>query len=216
MRAPGCAPLLYQLSRVHAVDAKHLQLSLPRSWRQRRDHARVLILKEASHGTGEDEQRRASVSEDERFHVPLQVRGCSSCDVRDSCRRRIVPELAGFRREQASCLDRVHNHRPTTLKLLTMPFTALWEFQVKPERISAFEEIYGPDGSWAQLFRSSPDYLGTELIRDFDRPGRYLTLDHWISRAASSPVQAGSPRRIRRVRQTMREPDGEGSVSRGF
>lgn len=63
-------------------------------------------------------------------------------------------------------------------------FTAVWEFQVKPEAIPAFEEIYGPDGAWAKLFRQSADYRGTELIRDVDRPGRYLTLDHWISREA--------------------------------
>jgi quinol monooxygenase YgiN len=63
-------------------------------------------------------------------------------------------------------------------------FTAVWEFQVKPEAISAFEEIYGPDGAWAQLFRQSPDYRGTELVRDLDRLGRYLTLDHWTSREA--------------------------------
>lgn len=63
-------------------------------------------------------------------------------------------------------------------------FTAVWEFQVKPEAVSAFEETYGPDGAWAQLFRQSPDYRGTELIRDLERPGRYLTLDHWTSREA--------------------------------
>ena len=63
-------------------------------------------------------------------------------------------------------------------------FTAIWEFQVKPEAIAAFEEIYGAAGAWAQLFRQSPDYRGTELIRDLDRPGRYLTLDHWASREA--------------------------------
>jgi quinol monooxygenase YgiN len=63
-------------------------------------------------------------------------------------------------------------------------FTAIWEFQVKPEAMSAFEEIYGPDGAWVQLFRQSPDYRGTELIRDLDRPGRYLTLDYWTSREA--------------------------------
>jgi quinol monooxygenase YgiN len=63
-------------------------------------------------------------------------------------------------------------------------FTAVWEFQVKPEAVSAFESIYGPDGAWAQLFRQSPDYRGTELVRDLDRLGRYLTLDHWTSREA--------------------------------
>ena len=59
---------------------------------------------------------------------------------------------------------------------------ALWDFQVRPEYIRAFEEAYGPDGVWAQLFRRSPDYLGTELIRDLDHPGHYVTLDRWTSR----------------------------------
>ena len=65
------------------------------------------------------------------------------------------------------------------------PFITLWEFHVKPESIVAFEEIYGPHGDWAQLFSKSPDYLGTELIRDRKQHGRYLTLDHWTSREAS-------------------------------
>jgi quinol monooxygenase YgiN len=63
-------------------------------------------------------------------------------------------------------------------------FVALWEFQVKPDSISAFEKVYGPNGAWAQLFRQSPDYLGAELIRDLDHPGRYATLDRWTSREA--------------------------------
>jgi len=60
-------------------------------------------------------------------------------------------------------------------------YFALWQFQVKPESISAFEETYGPDGAWAQLFRQSPHYLGTELFRDLNQAGRYVTLDHWTS-----------------------------------
>lgn len=63
-------------------------------------------------------------------------------------------------------------------------YLALWEFHVKNESISAFEKIYGPDGAWAQLFRQSPDYVGTELVRDLDHPGHYLTLDRWTSRDA--------------------------------
>jgi quinol monooxygenase YgiN len=68
--------------------------------------------------------------------------------------------------------------------MLNSPFIALWEFHVKPESLAAFEEIYGPHGDWAQLFGKSPDYLGTELIRDLNQHGRYLTLDRWISREA--------------------------------
>jgi len=64
------------------------------------------------------------------------------------------------------------------------PYLAIWEFQIKPEFRAHFEEVYGPDGAWAQLFRQSPGYRGTRLIRDLTRPGRYLTLDHWSSREA--------------------------------
>ncbi len=63
-------------------------------------------------------------------------------------------------------------------------YLALWEFQAKPDRIADFEQIYGSNGPWVQLFRQSPDYLGTELVRDLDHPGRYLTLDRWTSREA--------------------------------
>jgi heme-degrading monooxygenase HmoA len=61
-------------------------------------------------------------------------------------------------------------------------FTTIWEFHVTFEACSQFEGIYGPGGDWAKLFRTSPGYLGTELIRDVERTGRYLTLDRWTSR----------------------------------
>ena len=64
------------------------------------------------------------------------------------------------------------------------PYLAIWEFETNPNSRAQFEEIYGPDGAWARLFRQSPDYRGTKLIRDFARPGRYLTIDHWSSREA--------------------------------
>ena len=60
-------------------------------------------------------------------------------------------------------------------------YLAIWEFEVKPESRARFEEIYGPEGAWARLFRTNPDYRGTKLIRDLTRPGRYLTLDYWRS-----------------------------------
>jgi len=63
-------------------------------------------------------------------------------------------------------------------------YFAVWEFQVKPESAAEFEHVYGPDGLWSQLFRQSSAYRGTELLRDADRAGRYLTIDRWISREA--------------------------------
>jgi heme-degrading monooxygenase HmoA len=60
-------------------------------------------------------------------------------------------------------------------------FVVVWQFEIAEEKIAAFEAAYGPDGSWAQLFRTSPKYLGTELLRDAYVPGAYLTIDRWSS-----------------------------------
>jgi len=73
----------------------------------------------------------------------------------------------------------------SALSLQAQPgYLALWEFHVKPEARAEFERAYGPEGDWAQLFGKSPDYRGTELLRDPSGSGRYLTLDRWASRDA--------------------------------
>jgi hypothetical protein len=40
-------------------------------------------------------------------------------------------------------------------------YTSLWEFIVETEHLDEFERRYGPQGSWAQLFRQSPGYIQT-------------------------------------------------------
>lgn len=55
----------------------------------------------------------------------------------------------------------------------------VWEFRVQPGQAADFERAYGPEGDWARLFRRSPAYHGTELLRDREDPERYLTLDRW-------------------------------------
>jgi heme-degrading monooxygenase HmoA len=62
-------------------------------------------------------------------------------------------------------------------------FVVAWEFHINPKKRPAFERIYGPEGEWVQLFRTSKGYLRTELFRDRQVPGRYLTLDYWQSLA---------------------------------
>ncbi|MBD0338603.1 MAG: antibiotic biosynthesis monooxygenase [Thermoleophilia bacterium] len=47
-----------------------------------------------------------------------------------------------------------------------------------------FERVYGPDGEWAEFFRGGAGYVGTELLRDREQPGRYLVLDRWESAEA--------------------------------
>jgi len=47
-----------------------------------------------------------------------------------------------------------------------------------------FEQVYGPEGEWAQFFRTGRGYVGTELLRDVEIPGRYLVVDRWETREA--------------------------------
>jgi heme-degrading monooxygenase HmoA len=63
-------------------------------------------------------------------------------------------------------------------------FVVVWQFEIAEEKIAAFEAAYGPEGSWARLFRTSPGYRGTELLRDAYAPGLYLTIDRWENEEA--------------------------------
>jgi heme-degrading monooxygenase HmoA len=62
-------------------------------------------------------------------------------------------------------------------------FVVVWQFEIGEDKIAGFEAAYGPEGAWAKLFRTSPSYLGTELLRDAFIPGSYLTIDRWASEA---------------------------------
>lgn len=55
----------------------------------------------------------------------------------------------------------------------------VWEFLVREGREQDFEILYNGEGLWAELFRSSPAYHGTKLLRDTDGTRRYLTIDRW-------------------------------------
>jgi heme-degrading monooxygenase HmoA len=63
----------------------------------------------------------------------------------------------------------------------TWGYLVVWEFHVRGGQQEKFEAIYGPNGDWAELFRQSENYLGTELSRDLNNPSRYVTLDFWTS-----------------------------------
>ena len=62
-------------------------------------------------------------------------------------------------------------------------FVVVWQFEIAEDKIAGFEAAYGPEGAWAKLFRTSPNYIGTELLRDAYVPGAYLTVDRWKSEA---------------------------------
>lgn len=61
-------------------------------------------------------------------------------------------------------------------------FVVIWRFRAAAGREAEFEQVYGPAGAWARLFRSGFGYLGTELLRD--TTSDYLTLDRWESGSA--------------------------------
>ena len=63
-----------------------------------------------------------------------------------------------------------------------------------------FERAYGMDGEWAEFFRQGRGYIGTELLRDVEAPGRYLVIDRWESADAYNAF-AGAQREeyMRRV-----------------
>ena len=55
-------------------------------------------------------------------------------------------------------------------------YVVVWRFTTDDP--AAFERHYGTEGTWAQLFRRSSDYVRTDLLKSTDA---YLTLDWWTS-----------------------------------
>jgi heme-degrading monooxygenase HmoA len=53
-----------------------------------------------------------------------------------------------------------------------------------------FERAYGPDGDWSQFFAGARGFIGTELLRDVEAPGRYLVIDRWESADAYNAFAA--------------------------
>ena len=65
-------------------------------------------------------------------------------------------------------------------------YVIIWRYRVDPAELAKFEKAYGAKGEWAKFFSASPDYLGTELLADDERPGEYVTIDRWRSEEACS------------------------------
>lgn len=55
----------------------------------------------------------------------------------------------------------------------------LWRFTTNDP--AAFERHYGPDGTWARLFRRDANYIRTDLLKNEET---YLTIDWWTSSGA--------------------------------
>ena len=76
-------------------------------------------------------------------------------------------------------------------------------FSYEVSEPAEFEQVYGPDGDWAAFFRAGRGYIGTELLRDLEIPGRYLVIDRWESAEAYDAFVAENREEyMRRVDET--------------
>jgi len=63
-------------------------------------------------------------------------------------------------------------------------YTYIWEYYVKDDFVSEFENIYRPDGPWVRLFKEGKGYIKTELHQVIENKTRFLTIDFWTSKSA--------------------------------
>ena len=83
-------------------------------------------------------------------------------------------------------------------------------FSYQARDTAEFERVYGPEGEWAEFFRRGRGYVGTELLRDIENPGRYLVVDRWESRDAYQEfVRLHHDEYVRRVDETAFHHDQE-------
>ena len=57
-------------------------------------------------------------------------------------------------------------------------YVIVWQFVPRTGCEADFEQAYGPEGRWAEFFRTGEGYHGTELWRG---QGSWLTVDRWQS-----------------------------------
>ena len=55
----------------------------------------------------------------------------------------------------------------------------VWKFLPPEDREAAFATAYSASGPWAELFRQSPGYRGTSLLKPTEKAGWWMTVDRW-------------------------------------
>ncbi|WP_420606847.1 antibiotic biosynthesis monooxygenase family protein [Novosphingopyxis sp.] len=86
-----------------------------------------------------------------------------------------------------------------------MSYSVIWEYFVPEDKRTAFEQAYGGEGPWVDLFDEAEGFLGTWLLRDKEQQGRYLSHDRWTNRAAYDAFKRGFAERYEAL---DRELDG--------
>ena len=67
----------------------------------------------------------------------------------------------------------------------------VWEYRARPERVEEFESFYRPDGPWGALFRESPAFISSTLMKDQRDPLRFLVADRWTSETVYEEFKRG-------------------------
>jgi heme-degrading monooxygenase HmoA len=57
----------------------------------------------------------------------------------------------------------------------------VWEYMARKDRVEEFVSMYRPDGPWVELFKNSPGFVSTTLMRDVRDPHRFVIADRWTS-----------------------------------
>ena len=76
-------------------------------------------------------------------------------------------------------------------------YVKVWEFRVKSGSDDLFEKISGTGGDWECTMKKAEGFMKTELLRDVEKPRRYLTLDYWNSAAAFDNFKIDFPAEYR-------------------
>lgn len=78
-------------------------------------------------------------------------------------------------------------------------FVYVWEYVIVENRRDDFLRYYEPEGIWARFFRNAPGYVRTELLQDAAAPRRFITIDHWRSRADRDAFQQANAEEFERI-----------------
>jgi hypothetical protein len=80
----------------------------------------------------------------------------------------------------------------------------VWRYDVPTDVREEFEREYGPDGSWARLFASSPGFVATSLYVEVGSPTSYLTVDRFADDEAWQQFRAEHDMAYREVGERLR------------
>ncbi len=61
-------------------------------------------------------------------------------------------------------------------------YSVIWRYKIREGEKKKFEQEYGKNGTWCQLFSKSNDCLGSLLYKSEDETNTYILIDTWTDR----------------------------------